>query len=66
MVIFSTNRKNTETKMEKNVCRDICFKKIFAEDNFSSPPPPLQKNNGPSRTAMYKYKLNVHTYKKLL
>ena len=23
-------------------------KKNFAEDNFSSPPPPLQKNNGPS------------------
>ena len=28
------------------------FKKLFAEENFSSPtpppPPPLQKNNGPS------------------
>ena len=33
---------------------------MFAKDNFSSPPlPPLQNNNGPSLTAMCKYKLNV-------
>ena len=61
MVIFSTNKKNTEN-VEKSVCkkmmekkrlqRHICSKKVFAEDNCSSSPHPLpttfQKNNGPS------------------
>ena len=61
MVIFSTNKKNTE-KCGKKVQKDddgekmfaetYMFKKVFAEDNFSSSPHPLpttfQKNNGPS------------------
>ena len=49
MVIFSTNKKNTE-KMEKNCLheddvgkkclrRRICLKKMFAEENLSYPPP---------------------------
>ena len=33
---------------KKCLRRHICFKGMFAEDNFSPPPPtPLQKNNGP-------------------
>ena len=50
MVIFSTNKKNTE----KNIyLLKKCLKKIISH------PPSLQKHNGPSLTAMYDYKLNV-------
>ena len=49
MIIFSTNKKNTEKKMNKIVCTkkmlkkrfaETCmFKNIFAEENFSYLPP---------------------------
>ena len=48
MVIISTNKKNTLKKNGKK-----CLQKIISH------PHPLQKNNGLSLTAMYKYKLNV-------
>ena len=59
MVIFSTNKKNTEKKIGKyclheddvGKClrRRICFlKKCLQKKICHTPPPPLQKNNGPS------------------
>ena len=51
MVIFSTNKKNTENVEKKGLQKDddgekmfaetyMFKKKMFAEDNLSSPPPP--------------------------
>ena len=40
MATFSPNKKNTEKEMEKkNVCTKIMLEKMFAEENFSYPPP---------------------------
>ena len=50
MVIFSTDKENTEKNWKKIVCtkmmsekkllrRRICLKKMFAGENFSYPPP---------------------------
>ena len=40
MVIFSTNKKNTEKCGKNCLQKDDDGKKTFAEDNFSFPPPP--------------------------
>ena len=60
MVIFSTNKKNTENIWKKNVCKKMTIeKKMFAKTymlkkkclqkiiSHLPPPSPLQKNNGP-------------------
>ena len=47
MVIFSTNKKNTEKCGKNCLQKDDDGKKTFAEDNFSFPPPPQ-----PSRKIM--------------